>query len=175
MTRHRKHNMHHKFIALVLGAAITITGFSAAPARADEDVAKILFGLTALAILGAAINDKRKDKEQTATRNSIDLESYRTKNRYDRSRKRNGQQPRWTQPRPLPDRVAKFNLPAQCQRSVSDHGRRSVLGLRCLRNNYRYVDSLPAACRIEVHNGRKMRRGYGTRCLRKRGYRLSLN
>ncbi len=175
MSRFNKPNMHRKFIALVLSLAVAVTGFAAAPARADEDVAKVLFGLTALAILGAAIHDHRKDKKQAATRNSTNLHSHKGRGNGHRTHREHRHDGAWDRPRPLPDRVARFTLPAQCERPVTGHPRRTAMGMGCLRKNYRFVDTLPADCRIEFHNGRKFRSGYGTRCLRNRGYRLSFN
>jgi hypothetical protein len=42
-----------------------------------------------------------------------------------------------------------------------------------LRNNYRFVNSLPQRCARtdRTHNG--LRHGYGVKCLRAQGYRLS--
>ena len=61
-------NMHRKFIAVVLAASVAITGFSAAPARADEDVAKFIAGVVALGLIGAAINDAKDDKRKKRTK-----------------------------------------------------------------------------------------------------------
>lgn len=59
----RKIFSHRSFIALISGLslAVAITGASAAPARADDDAARILAGLVGLAIIGAAIEDSRHD------------------------------------------------------------------------------------------------------------------
>ncbi|WP_297769449.1 hypothetical protein [uncultured Roseovarius sp.] len=54
--------MHRKFIALVIGAALAVTSFSTAPANAQNrgETAAIIAGVTALAIVGAALADDRK-------------------------------------------------------------------------------------------------------------------
>lgn len=54
--------MHRKFIALISGLALTvaITAASTAPARADNDAAKVLAGIAALAIIGAAIDNNNR-------------------------------------------------------------------------------------------------------------------
>lgn len=59
----RKIFSHRSFIALISGLAlaVAITGASAAPARADDDAARILAGLVGLAIIGAAIEDGHRD------------------------------------------------------------------------------------------------------------------
>ena len=60
----RKYLSHRSFIALITGLALAValTGASAAPARADDDAARILAGLVGLAIIGAAIEDNHHDR-----------------------------------------------------------------------------------------------------------------
>ena len=116
--------IHRKFIALVLGLSIAVTGFSAAPARADEDVAKVLAGLAALAILGVAIDNgnvrkKTKRRETTNSRQPIVITPDTPRH-----------------PRPLPDRFARYDLPSECVRTFDGFGKRKFLGQRCLRKNY---------------------------------------
>ncbi|MDW3118383.1 MAG: hypothetical protein R8G60_11815 [Roseovarius pacificus] len=50
---------HRQFIAAVLAAAVAVTGMTAAPARADNDAAKVIAGVAALAVLGAAMSDAK--------------------------------------------------------------------------------------------------------------------
>ncbi|MEM8539088.1 MAG: hypothetical protein AAGF56_14655 [Pseudomonadota bacterium] len=50
------------FTNSVAAIAIAFAGLSAAPARADNDTAKIIAGVAALAIIGAAISENRKDR-----------------------------------------------------------------------------------------------------------------
>jgi len=57
--------MHRKFIAIVLGAALAVTGLSSAPVRAQDrgETAAIIAGVAALAIIGAAVaSDRKKDR-----------------------------------------------------------------------------------------------------------------
>ena len=42
--------------------AVSFASFSATPAKADNDTAKIIAGVAALAIIGAAIADNRNDR-----------------------------------------------------------------------------------------------------------------
>ncbi|EAQ24442.1 hypothetical protein ROS217_09330 [Roseovarius sp. 217] len=53
--------MHRKFIALIIGAALTVTSLTAAPVQAQNrgETAAIIAGVAALAIVGAAISDDR--------------------------------------------------------------------------------------------------------------------
>ncbi|MEL7133031.1 MAG: hypothetical protein AAGK77_11525, partial [Pseudomonadota bacterium] len=60
--------IHRNFIGTIAAVAIAITGFSAAPARAgDDEVAAALAALLGLAIVGAVIHDKKKDKKKRHT------------------------------------------------------------------------------------------------------------
>ena len=53
--------MYRRFIATILATAVAITGLTAAPARADnDDLLKILGGVAAIAIIGAAIKEARR-------------------------------------------------------------------------------------------------------------------
>ena len=64
--------LHTHFIAGVTALAIGITGLSAAPARADDNTARVLTGLAAIAIVGAAIADNKRERDHAVSR------SYRT-------------------------------------------------------------------------------------------------
>ncbi len=56
------------FIAAVTALAISVTGLTAAPARASDDTAKIITGIAALAIVGAAISNSKKDDDYAYSR-----------------------------------------------------------------------------------------------------------
>lgn len=53
----------HHFIAAILGLSIATSGFAAAPARADNDTAKVIAGIATLAIIGSAIAKSNNDHE----------------------------------------------------------------------------------------------------------------
>lgn len=148
--------MHRKFIALIVSTAICITAISALPARAgNDDTAKAIAGFAALAILGLAIHNAR-DRDDTPTA------SYTAP----------PPKPHTVRPRPLPQQVARYNLPAKCLRNHRLHGGPArLLGLQCLQRNYRFTSQLPQACRLRF-NGRVTRTGYEPLCLRERGYRI---
>ncbi len=153
MTRTASAKPHRKFIALVLAASLVISGFSAAPARAGDDVAKFIAGAALLGILGAAINDAKQDRR-------------------DRHKQTTHRPYKQHHPKPIPPRVARYDLPAKCVRNFHGHGPRSILSRGCLKRNYTQVQNLPRSCRISYWNGDRQRKGYGTRCLHKHGYRL---
>lgn len=144
--------IHRQFIGTIAAAAIAITGFTAAPARAGEDeVGAALAALLGLAIVGAVIHEKKKDKK----RHTVHTPVHPT-------------------PKPLPKRVNRKLLPAHCLRSFhTDHGKRRLFGQRCLNKHYRYVDSLPYRCHREVFTDRGWRQGYGARCLNRHGFQLA--
>lgn len=59
--------MHRKFIALIIGAALTVSSLAAAPVQAQNrgETAAIIAGVAALAIVGAAISDDRnRDRDR---------------------------------------------------------------------------------------------------------------
>ncbi|MEM6659357.1 MAG: hypothetical protein AAF625_14820 [Pseudomonadota bacterium] len=152
--------MHRKFIALIVATAITITGVSVSQARA-ADTGDILGGLAAIAIIGAAVNhynkEKRKDREAAARQNT----------------------PVYTAPqinrhkvKPLPRRVARYDLQQRCLRTHEGYGQRPVLGTQCLDRHYKHANSLPEQCKIGFWNGKKIRRAYEPACLRQQGYRV---
>ncbi|MGR3761440.1 hypothetical protein ACUXV3_15100 [Roseobacteraceae bacterium NS-SX3] len=150
---------HRKFIALILAAAIAVTGFSAAPARADNDVAKVLAGLALLGIVATAIKN-RKDDGHAVSR------SYQPHQPYN-----------YTPPRqpvkPLPPAVARYDLPASCLKVFPRYSRsHGLLGKGCLKKRYGHEHTLPQECRVTFWNGRRHHTGYKPGCLRHRGYRL---
>lgn len=140
-------------IASVLALSLAFTSVSATPVRAgstEEDIAKFLFGLATIAVIGKAIND---NNNRPATRPSTPARTPRVR------------------PIPRSQRV----LPAECQYDV--RARRhttSVLGERCLNRNYRHADRLPQQCKIEVETrrGRNIS-GFSPECLQRRGFRVA--
>ncbi len=64
--------MAGKFITLILAASVAATGMTAAPARAaDRDLALALGALVGVAVIGAAIQDAKKDKRYVAPRRHV--------------------------------------------------------------------------------------------------------
>lgn len=169
MTRTPRPQPHRKFIALIVAVSIAITGFSAAPARADEDVAKILGGLALLGILGAAIKHSRDKDDHTVTHNyappphnhSHGGHKHRGYGRDDRHVK------------PLPPRVRRYDLPSQCLKYFPRYSRNHPLvGKGCLERSYGHTKALPQSCRVTFWNGKRHRTGYKPGCLNSHGYRL---
>lgn len=138
--------MTRGFIATVLSLSLAFAGIGATPAQAnDEELARLLFGLATIAIIGKAISDANDNDRYSPP----PLQSYRQ----------------------IPVRFR--NLPAECLVEVnSRRGHVEIFAERCLQRNYRFADRLPAECYVEVGTRRHMRAGYSPSCLRRRGFRV---
>ncbi|WP_170391180.1 hypothetical protein [Ruegeria arenilitoris] len=151
--------MHRKFIALVVATAVAITGVSASQAKA-ADAHDILGGLAAIAIIGAAVNHYYKEKRK---------ERVTRQNNY-------VHQPQNVRPdhiRPLPRRVARYDLPQRCLKTYNGYSKkRPLLGPNCLEKHYKHANSLPQQCKVGFWDGKKVKRAYEPACLRQKGYRV---
>lgn len=139
--------MRKQFTAMVVSAALAATSFTATPARADEDVFKVLGGLVVLGILANQIekNKDRRDARQT-TRNTT------------------------VYTRPVAPKVVK-RAPSRCVREQWTHrGTREVYGARCMQRHAR--TQLPQACLRQNQTNSGPRYFYAPRCLRQNGWRL---
>ena len=146
-----------------------IAGFTAlslclaAPAQAQaldrEDAARLVIGLGALAVVGAAIRNNRDD-DDSAT------EVHDRHDRNDWNRRNNGN--RWSD---LNRRSNNRVLPGEClQRIETRFGTQRLFGQRCLERNYRHVNQLPGRCAVRVYTRRGPQTGYDPLCLREAGY-----
>ena len=167
--------MHRKLTTLLAAAAIAFSGLSA-PARAEpEDAAKILFGLTALALIGKAIHDRNSNDTVTQYPGHNYNYSHNPYPRpgYQPSRPGYYPSPRPT-PRPVPPRFTRYDLPSQCLRyhRVNRQNFR-LFGSKCLSQTYGYTNSLPYACQFRFADNKGNHVGYEPACLRQRGYRIA--
>lgn len=143
--------MSRKFIATILAASLTITAIGAAPARAgNDDLARFLFGATALVIIGNALSDSNGSAAPAPRPRDHDYVHVPRVNR------------------------AKV-LPRQCQRrarTALGH-KTKVLGAKCLNRNYTRAHRLPQNCRLPFWTQNGRRPGYLQNCLTQQGYTLS--
>jgi hypothetical protein len=149
---------------LVAGVtALSLTLASAAPAQANgldrEDVGKLLLGLLAVGVVGAAIeNNQRREETQVQRQGS-------------------GSWAELNQPRPRPDNRhddRRRILPYECLQTVETRfGDLRLFGERCLERNYRFAASLPERCEVRVYSDNGPRSGYDPLCLREQGYRTT--
>lgn len=165
--------MHRKFIALICAAGFVITA-TTAPARADDDIGKLLAGLAALAIIGVAIDNHNDNDTVVVQRQPQPYYVPQGQVYSQRVAPPTIVQPRVIQPKPLPRNVTRYDLPKSCLKTVRN-GRDEyrIVGKHCLNKNYRLSDSLPKACQMEVRGNHGVKRGYNPKCLRNRGYQLS--
>jgi hypothetical protein len=132
--------MKKQFIATVVAGAIAFTGFSSAPARADQ-ATDFFIGAAAIILLGTAIAQHQKNNRQV-TRNV----PHKPK-RHRKALPARCQRDLWTK-----NGWKSFYRKRCTQRNVARPGR---LPNQCLRNK-------------QTHNG--VRAFYKTRCLRKNGW-----
>jgi hypothetical protein len=173
--------MARKFIASVLTAAVLVTGFNAAPARATDirDLAGAAAGIAAVAIIANQLNKQRdRGDEVYSSRNSLGqiLAPNRNAQQYGYGGQQHGHGGQhFVKPRPLPDRVARKALPAACLQTVEDRRGRAfnVLGQRCLENNFRGARNLPRSCAVDIQSHRGWRSAYDANCLSRSGYSIA--
>lgn len=164
------------FKSLIAGAtALSLTFAAASPAQANnwsnDDLGKLLFGLVAAATLNAAINNKERQSDADSARTAqpvIRAPQVHVPSHHDRNvQNRNGginDAVRRTQPN---------LLPRTCLRTVeTSFGNHTILGRRCLNNNYRRISELPRRCSVRLYTDRGPVNGYDLSCLREQGYRI---
>lgn len=123
-----------------------------------EDMGKLLIGLAAVAVIGAAIEENRDRNESTRVHDNH--------NQYNWGRINRGND--WSNLNRSNRRV----LPRECFRRVETRfGTQRMFGQRCLERNYRHVNSLPGRCAVRVYTDNGPRRGFDPLCLREQGYR----
>jgi hypothetical protein len=168
--------MHRKFIALIVSAALAVTGLSlaAAPARAD-DTAKILAGIAAFALIGAAIHNNR-NKDQVVIRPGPTWQGPGHTGTHYRPQppiQSRPTPPAPTRPRPLPPRYTRYDLPNHCLKPANGFRQgKYLVGNDCLERYYGSTSTLPGECRVRFGAGRETRTMFRPGCLQKHGYRL---
>lgn len=154
-----------KFIALVLSLAIVITGVSAPRAQAmDEDaLGALLFGVTALAVLGLAVSEKDKHRDKVT---QAPAPAHRPVHKPVHK------------PKPVtkPHKSSQKSwLPRQCSRRFQTHNGHVIqaYGQRCLHRAQYPSHRLPEQCYVRAQGPKGRFAGYRTRCLNRNGYQVS--
>ncbi|MGI9369544.1 MAG: hypothetical protein ACR2O2_11980 [Ruegeria sp.] len=159
--------MHKKFIALIVAAAVTVTGLSVSRAQA-ADAHDILGGLAAIALLGAAI---KRYSTNTRPAHNQNVSRYS-----DHAYNAPSVQPHRNQTnhiRPLPEAVKRYDLPQRCLKTFDTYSnRRPLLGTNCLNKHYKHAAKLPQACKVGFWNGKQVKHAFEPACLRQKGYRV---
>ncbi len=166
--------MYRKFIATILATAVAVTGLTAAPARADsDDLLKILGGVAAIAIIGAAIKDARDDDKVTRNYPNYGRGHHKSHRKHRHHHAKNGHRYDNHGARPLPKRVQRKLLPASCRVNARRHGERFLAYTDwCLDRKFRHAHALPRDCAVKarVLRNNKRRTVYSSRCLGRYGY-----
>ena len=156
------------FKPLIAGiTALSLTIASTTPLQAQgldrEDVGKLLIGLAAVAVIGAAIEESR-DNDRDRSTQANDTRQWSGINRNNDWSGLNRQHQSNTNSRRV--------LPHACLQTVETRfGNQRLFGQRCLERNYRHVSRLPDRCAVQLYTSNGPRRGYDPLCLREQGYR----
>ena len=141
--------------------AVSLCLSAANPAAADnqrEDRTRLLLGLTALAVIGAALADAPEAEPRTSEANHRGI------------RPGSGWADLGAQERQR--HAARFALPGQCLQTVRAGGNRLELyDWSCLDRRYAGVNQLPAQCAVRFYTANGPRDGFDPQCLRDAGYR----
>lgn len=155
--------MMKSFVAGITALSLALT--SAAPVSADgldrEDVGKLLLGLVAIAAVGAAVENNRREEEQAEQTQTRGSGSWADLNH-----------PRWRQDNRHD--LRRLTLPYGCLQTVDTRfGDLRLFGDHCLQRNFRYAADLPQRCAVRVYSDRGPRDGYDPLCLHEQGYRTN--
>lgn len=141
---------------LTAGITALSLGF-AAPAQAapqGDDLGKLIAGIAAVALLGAAIDASSRGNA------TVTLTNPRTPNRNaHRNSNRSGYH---AQVGPLPSQCL-VNVPTR-------RGITQIYGSRCMSRNFERANRLPEVCSVTLEGARRDRSGYVPDCLRRFGY-----
>lgn len=149
--------MFRKSIASLLSAALIATSFTTVPARADEDVIKVLGGLVALGLIAKSI-ERNRDRDRDKRRKAGTIRPYTA-------------HPHVGTPGPKlrPRRLVKI-APERCLQNTWTHrGTRPVYAARCMKHYSRA--QLPHNCLRENQTLSGPRYYYTPRCLQDHGWR----
>ncbi len=139
--------MKRTMIASVLSIALAATSFTAAPARADEDVFKVIAGLV---VLGALANAAKRSNHSEATVGR--------------------QHPQPIYRAPKPPRHSKV-APRHCLTNQWTHrGNRQVYSASCAQKHTRA--RLPQSCLRQAKQNSGPRYFYTKKCLSQKGWRV---
>ena len=163
--------MYRRFITLVVSAAIAVTGLTAQPVYADDDdVAKWIAGIAALAIIGAAVAERNDRKKKRYNNGYVHVpqpryDGYGYSTKPYRGWKHGGKK-----------RRDAYRLPGQCRVKRNLQGN-EIRGFArgCLKRNNVNVDALPRQCAVRFRDRDRQRRVvlYTGRCLKQYGYRVA--
>lgn len=156
----------------LLSIALATTSVTSAKAG-NEDIAKAILGIAAVAIIAKSIDD-RKDRRRETTP-TVGASRLGSVERPHAGRDYRGSISPFNRHGPKAGRgYKKTPLPRTCLRVV-ETGRRDRLayGRRCLDRNFRFASKLPDRCEAAVRTNRGFRTVYGARCLQREGWTVA--
>ena len=145
--------MFKPLIAGITALALTLSTTAPVQARglSEDDIGKIIFGLAALAAVGAIVESNKDSRPRTVT------PTHRPVPEVERPQRQ----------RQIDRRV----LPRNCLRGYETRfGTHRMFGARCLRNSYAFAEHLPRRCAVRIFTDAGPRRGFDPACLRNQGY-----
>jgi hypothetical protein len=153
-------------VAIAATALALMTAASAVPARADmrgDDYARAIAALAVIGIIGAAINDNKRDDRSTAKAHDTRPRVYHDRDQRDDRRNDRREDRR-------EDRRATV-LPQDCAVEIRGNRHNSTVYLeRCLRRSG--IDKrLPNACALDVKMRGRIVTAYRENCLERAGFR----
>lgn len=154
------------FKPLIAGiAALSLTLATAMPTYAQgmnrEDVGKLLIGLAAVAVIGAAIEENRDRPRSTPVHDTNQWSGINRNNDWSGLNRQHRH-----------SRDARRALPHACLRTVETRfGTQRMFGRRCLERNYRHASRLPERCSVRLYTSDGPRNGFDPLCLREQGFR----
>lgn len=149
--------MLKSMIAGITAVSLAATTPAAAQGLNREDVGKLLIGLAAVAVIGAAI----ENNNDTARATPVQDNNWRGINRDND----------WSRLNQNSSTHRRQILPSACLRSVETRfGTQRMYGQQCLQRSYRYVNTLPERCEVRVFSNTGPRNGFDPVCLRARGF-----
>ncbi|EBA13944.1 hypothetical protein [Roseobacter sp. CCS2] len=156
------------FKPLIAGiTALSLTLATTTPLHAQgmnrDDVGKLIFGLAAIAVIGAAIDqnrDRDRDRRTQVHQTPQWNDAHRNNTWSDLNREHQNTQ------------NSRRALPHACLRTVETRfGHQGLFGKQCLERNYRHVNRLPDRCAVRIYTNDGPRRGFDPLCLREQGFR----
>ncbi|PYG29155.1 hypothetical protein C8N36_10973 [Pelagimonas varians] len=154
-----ENTMSAKFITGVITVAALIAAIAAAPAQArnnDDAFKKFVIGAGTIYLLHELVNNQHYGG------NKKKVERHGGGGGHGKYGRHGGHG------------AKKAPIPRRCIRKVGgrDHTRR-VANRHCLKQSYRSFNRLPSACKTRYRQHGEKRKGYGLRCLRNHGFRVS--
>ncbi|MFT4784068.1 MAG: hypothetical protein ACI9IV_001811 [Paracoccaceae bacterium] len=140
--------------ALCAALALTSTTSTAQAQSSQDDLARLLFGVAALAIIAKSIDSKKDSNRSYRQAPVVTPRHYNNRDTRQNTRKNTS------------------SVPASCERNVrTDRGTRTVFSVPCL-NRAGVQARLPQKCLVDLQQRNRTVDAYAKRCLIRNGVRI---